>query len=322
MNQQNSDNEIDLSVIQKKIDTFFDNSKSAFYSIIIFLIKNSLWIILLFIAGIAVGFIVDRGPKVYDTQIIVSPNFGSVDYMYNKVNLLQAKLQENDTVFLANHGIKNPSRILDIKVEPVVDIYYFINRSTPNFEMIKLLAEDSDMKKIIEDPVTSKNYQFQLITITTRHRTNNTFTVDPILAYLNSSPYFLKMQKENRYNMARRIQTNQQTIEQIDGILNSLGKEGTQNAAGQVYINQNTQLNDVIRTKNELIQEQGNLRLALVQNQRIIKESAVMLNIINSKGLAGKMKLILPFLFVLIFLLIKLLSRFYKTQSKKQTAQL
>jgi hypothetical protein len=42
-----------------------------------------------------------------------------------------------------------------------------------------------------------------------------------------------------------------------------------------VYYNENTQLNDVIQTKDKLIKEQGNLRLELVNADKIVKRTAV-----------------------------------------------
>ena len=42
-----------------------------------------------------------------------------------------------------------------------------------------------------------------------------------------------------------------------------------------VYFNENTQLNDVIQTKESLIREQANLRISLVNLDKIIKSFVV-----------------------------------------------
>ncbi|NMH28394.1 hypothetical protein [Flavobacterium silvaticum] len=321
-NRQNIDNtEIDLSIIRDKVNSLFDGVKSAIFRFVQYLFKNIVWIGVLFLAGIALGWFMDRGPKIYESQVIVAPHFGSADYMYSKLELLQSKIRENDTVFLAGLGIKNPTKLAEVKAEPIIDIYNFINRSNSNFDMIKLMAEDADMKKIIEDPVTSKNYDFQLITITTANKTNQDLSIQPILNFLNSSAYFAKIQKEYIKNLELKIKTNEQTIGQINGILDNLGSKNGQNLSSQVNISQNNQLNDVLQTKYKLIEDIGNLQVALVQNQRIIKESAITLNIKKAKGILGQMKFMLPFVFVLLFFLIKGFIGFYTTQSKKHQLQ-
>jgi hypothetical protein len=43
--------------------------------------------------------ILDKSRTAYDHEIIVMPNFGSTDYLYGKVALLNAKIKENDSLF-------------------------------------------------------------------------------------------------------------------------------------------------------------------------------------------------------------------------------
>jgi len=77
-------------------------------------------------------------------------------------------------------------------------------------------------------------------------------------------------------------------------------------------------LNDVIKTKEELINEQGAKRLELVTSDRIIKESSFTLNVENDKMVNGKKKLILPFLFIGLFVMFGLFKGFYRRQIAKR----
>lgn len=307
--------EIDLSKVREKIGASFDSVNMLLFNMFHFLVRNALVIGILFVIGAGIGLFLDKTQKTYDNQLIVSPNFGSVEYMYDKINLLEAKIKERDVDFLKSAGIKNPENLLEIEVEPVVDIYALVNRSESNFEMIKLMAEDTDMKQIVEDPVTSRNYAFHLITFTTDDITNRADLVDPLLTYLNDSEYFKKVQAEYLNNYKAKMAANEQTIEQINAILSELASSGK--PSNQVYINQNTQLNDVIKTKDELVREQGSLRLDLVNNDKIVKDSSALINIKNTKSVNGKLKFVLPILFVGLFLAIKLFLAFYKKQKMK-----
>jgi hypothetical protein len=53
----------------------------------------------------------------------------------------------------------------------------------------------------------------------------------------------------------------------------------------------------------------------------IIKQTALIINNIDQKGINGKMKLILPFLLVSVFFMVNIFKVFYQTQKKKITNQ-
>lgn len=327
-NQNQENQEIDLSLLTKKISGFFDSVLMSVFKSIQFLKKNIIIIGVLFVLGATLGYFLDESTAVYDQEIIVSPNFGSVDYLYSKIDLLNSKFKNNDTIFLKSIGIKNPKKILSLSVEPVVDIYTFVNnntaiatnaQNTQNFELVKLLSEDGDIKKVIKDKLTSKNYAHHTILIKTDGYTIANESIDPILKYLNQNEYFQNYQKVYNNNTIVKIQQNNIIIAQIDGLLNefSTTTAGNQKSDKLVYYNENTQLNDIIQTKNTLISENGYQKLQLVNLDKIIKEICKTVNIKNTKGTNNKMKLILPILFLFLFVCYRLFKSFYHNQETK-----
>lgn len=318
---QNTDNqEIDLSQISKRIGNFFENIATRIFKGILFVRRNIIWIGILFVIGAGLGYYLDKSTNIYDNQIIVTPNFGSSDYLYGKVELINSKIEDGDTIFLKEVvGIENPKRLKLINIAPISDVYKFIENKAQNFEMIKLLAEDGDVKKILNEPLTSKNYPYHLITFTTSDVTSDEKTVKPILNYLNNSDFYKKIQKEYQNNVRIKIVENDSIISQINGFLNAFNNtvNGNQKSDKLVYYNENSQLNEVIKTKDALISEQGSLRIAMVSLDKIVKENAVTLNIKNNKALNEKMKFVLPFLFILIFVVIGFFRSFYKSQVSK-----
>jgi uncharacterized membrane protein len=318
---QNNDNqEIDLSQISKKIGVFFENISTAIFRGILFFKRNIIWIGILFILGVGLGLYLDKRTKVYDNEIIVSPNFGSVDYLYAKVELISSKISDNDTVFLKEVvGIKEPKKLKKIVVMPITDVYKFINNSDKNFEFVKLLAEDGDIKKIVNENLTSKNYPYHLISFTTDKQTSNEKTVEPLLNFLNNSDYFKLIQKEYLNNVRVKMVENDSIISQINGLLNAFSTtaNGTQKSDKLVYYNENSQLDEVIKTKDAILTEQGIHRIELVNFDRIVKDNSVTLNIKNTKAVNGKMKLVLPFLFIAIFILVGYFKSYYKHQMAK-----
>jgi uncharacterized protein YfkK (UPF0435 family) len=321
--QRNDDNqEIDLSQISKQIGSFLENIITTIFKGILFLKRNIIIIGVLFVIGAVLGLYMDKNTKAYDNQIIVSPNFGATDYLYAKVDLISSKINENDTVFLKEVvGIKEPNKLKNVTIEPITDVYKFISNNTSNFELIKLLAEDGDINKILKDNMTSKNYPYHIISFTTDKMTSEANTVQPLLNYLNQSDYYSTVQKEYVSNIKLKMVQNDTIINQIDGFLKGFSNtvNGSQKSDKLVYYNENSQLNDVIKTKDLLISEQGVHRLELLNLDKIIKDNSATINIKNTKGTTGKMKLIVPFIFIAFFIFGALLRSFYKNQMSKMT---
>ena len=310
------DYEIDLSQISKKIGSFFEWISATIFSGLMFFVKNKIILSILFVAGFGLGFYLDETQKKYEHQIIVTPNFGSNDYLYSKINLLNSKINEEDSVFLKENGFVNIKTVKNIEVKPIIDVYQFTAGNPQNFELLKLMGEDGDLNKIMEDEITSKNYPFHQLLIYSSKKVTSDELIKPLLNYLNISDYFLKVQKE-RINITNvKMSENDSIIKQIDNVLNGFKKNLIENerSPNLVYFNENTQLNDIIKTKNLLIAEQGSLRLDLINYEKIIKDISIVTNIQNTKSINGKMKLVMPFVFLLVFILVRFFIGFFRRQ--------
>lgn len=311
--------EIDFTQISTKISSLFGVINNAIFRTIQFVIKNAIVLVALVLFGFGIGLYLDKTTKSYNSEIIVAPNFGSTDYLYSKVDLLSAKIKEGDTLFFKSIGIEDADNIKKITIEPIVDVFSFINSNQQNFDLLKLMTEDADFQTIVKENMISKNYSFHTITILTKDKMEKETRILPLLNYLNSSDYFTKIQKISLANIQQKISTSEETVLQIDGFLN----EFSNNASGKnqksdklVYYNENTQLNDVIKTKEELIKQIGNLKLALTNSDKIIKDIVVTSNIKNTKNLNGKRKMVIPFLFVFGFIFLMMFKNFYISQKR------
>ncbi|MBN8567981.1 MAG: hypothetical protein J0M25_14765 [Flavobacteriales bacterium] len=317
----NSENqEIDLTQIAQKVNGLYEGFLTRIFKFLLFLKRNSLILLAIFIIGAGIGFYLDKKVKTYNHQMIIMPNFGSTDYVYAQIDLLQSKINENDTLFLKEIGIKEPKKLGKIKIEPIIDVYKFVDNKTENFDLLKLMAEDGNIDKIIEEKTTSKNYPFHTLSYSTSKLSSNENTVEPILNFLNSSVYFKEIQKEYVQNIQVKMKENDSIITQINGVLNQFKNKMNNNQGDKlVYFNENTQLNEIIKTKDLLIREQGSLRLDLVNLNKVVRDISVIINQKETKGTSGKMKFVLPLFFFFMFLIGNGLIRFYKTQSLKNS---
>ncbi len=314
-----NDQEIDLSQISKKIGSLFQDFNAFIFNCIQFFVRNGIVIIILLIVGFGLGFYLDISKKTYNHQIIVAPNFKSTDYLYGKIDLIQSKIAENDTVFLKDVvGIAKPKEVLKIEIKPINDVYDFIENKPSNFELIKLITEDSDIKNALEDNMTSKNYKNHKIVINTNELISEESTIQPIINFLNESDYFKKVQKVEVNNAEKKLRQNDTIISQIDAVLNGVSNSVNSNRQSDklVYYNENTQLNDIIKTKEALILQQGILRVDMIGMDKIIKQKSASINIKKKSLLVGKIKLILPFVLIIGFVFLVLFNRFYKNQKE------
>jgi hypothetical protein len=157
---------------------------------------------------------------------------------------------------------------------------------------------------------------YHIISYTTNKATSNEKSVQPILNYLNDSDFYTKIQKSVVYNVKTKMIQNDTIISQINAVLGGFSNSVTRSQKSQnlVYYNENTQLNDVIKTKDLLVREQGNHRIELVGLDKIVKDISIILNIKNTKSINGKLKFILPFFFIFGFICIRFFVSFYKKQ--------
>jgi ribosomal protein S17E len=315
MSTTSQEQEIDLSQIGKSISKVFQNVVNTCFDLLFFIQKKIIIIAVLFILGVVLGFLSDKKPH-YNHKIVVIPNFGSNDYLYEKVDLISSKLKERDAAFFKTIGISDIQNFSSIEVKPISGIYNFINSESQksNFEFIKLMAEDGELDKIIKDDLTSRNYYLHAINISSSTAFDRKDLVEPLLKYLQQTEYFTKLQKVYQSNLFEKIEANKLLITQIDQIIFNL----TQNKiSGGVTISENSGLSELIQKKDALIHENQQLSIHKLEYDKVIKDQNISLNQINTKGTNNKMKIILPFLFVSLFLLGYWFSQLYKQQKKR-----
>lgn len=315
MSTNSQEQEIDLSQIGKSISKVFQKAVNRCFDLLFFIQKKLIIVFILLVIGGGLGFYLDKEPN-YTSDVVVIPNFGSNEYLYDKINLMSLKLKEKDKAFFTKIGIKNIKDFISIEIEPINGIYDFINKQEHknNFDFIKLMAEDGDIEKVLQDKTTSKNYYLHGINIKTAIVYNQKDLIDPILNFLQQSEYFLKLQKIQQFNLEEKLAANKSIIAQIDEIVLSLNQNKT---GSSVSISENTGLSDLIEKKDYLILENQKLSTNRLEFEKIIKDQDIVLNQMNTSGANNKMKFILPLLFVLFYLLGYWFSIVFKQQKQR-----
>lgn len=320
----NTSEDLDLALVSGKIKKYIGRVNNWFFDWILFLKRNIILVAIVIIAGIALGYYMDSDEKIYEQRIVVMPNFGSIDYLYDNIDLINEKIKESDGEFLSSIGFNGGAAIGGITVKPVIEIYDYIDdyedEQQRKFQVFRLLAESDNIEDVMEDKPTARNYRKHLITIYTAGNASREATVEPLMKFLNSDKYFLKIKDEYVKSLEQEIVANDSTIANIDNLLRGYSVNGRKTPSGnQMYHSDNTQLDEVIILKNRLIKKQNENKVNRINYTKIIKENSVVLNVKRDTILTGRMKFVVPFvLFVFIFMPIVMFISYYRRQINKR----
>lgn len=325
---ETTNHEIDIDAVSKKVKGFISGINDSFFDGILFIKRYFIVVIALILVGGGYGFYTDKNSNLYQHSIIVTPNFGSVDYLYEQVKGLNGKVIQGDKKFLNEIGISEGQYVAKIEVEPIVDIYNFINEenglniiSTENVKYFtfRQISDKRDMTEVLEEQATAKNYKNHVITITTSQQADKKTFVQPILDYLNSSSYFKEVQTEAVKNLDIKIAENDSMVKQSNEILSHMSQNNG-HGSNTVLLNEKTGLNDILVIKDQLIRQQAANKVKRIDYSSIIKESASMLNVKKISILSGKMKFIYPLVLLGLFFAIMSFRKYYTKQMNKRNA--
>ncbi|MFY8069263.1 MAG: hypothetical protein ACOVMG_04125 [Flavobacterium sp.] len=312
MSTNSQDQEIDLGLVAKGIKNFFQGIINSIFDFIFFLKKKILLVISLFVIGLVLGYFLDKSSS-YTQDILVIPNFGSNEYLYKKIDFLNSRIIENDTAFFNSIGVSNAEIIGKIEIKAVNGVFQFVNQggeTKQNFELIKLMAEEGNIQEIVKSDLASKNYYLHNITFKTSEKINQKDVIKPILDYLQDNDFYKIQQKIYQKNIDNKILFNDSLTIQIDNLLLNLSN----NKGGNVSFSEEKGISELINKKDQLITETQALNIQKHQFEEIIKVQNISINNINSKGLNNKMKVFLPFLFIIVYLIFHNFMLLYRKQ--------
>ena len=315
MSINSQDQEIDLGQIGKGIKNFFSGVVNSFFDVLLFIKNKIIIIVVLFVIGIVLAFTLDT--KVYNHEVAVIPNFGSNEYLYKKIEQVDTKLREDDAEFFKALGITSFEDVVSVEIEAYPGIYSFVNNKDQenNFELIKLMAEDGNLEKIIKEEVTSKNYYNHKISIQTKRMFKKEEFITPLLKYLNLNAFYEKQQKIRQKNLTEKIALNDSLINQIDKIIFLLSANSS---SGTISISEKNSIPELIEKKDKLINENQQLYISEVIFDEIIKEESSVINIRDYKPLLFNNKILFPIILIALYLIFYSFSIFYKKQLAKR----
>jgi len=274
------------------------------------------------LAGVLLGyFLTDNDkPSSKEATVLVKINFDAGNYVYDTVDLINLKISSEDTDFFTQEIKLNEDETIDeVSISPVIDIKDIMAKDIQANEIRALFEnlEYEDGFSVTEGFKSDYDYHFIKVNVSNN---SSIETINKVIDYFNNNPLFAELKERNLQRISSIISDNEQTIKQIDKLLEYYTSETSANNS-QLYIdNKNLRPNELIKTKITLQSENQELkRESLTSKETVItiNESNVL---IENNSLASNKMVYYPFLFLLIYLIVSVLIGLYSYLDKLDRA--
>ena len=274
------------------------------------------------LAGVLLGyFLTDNDkPSSKEATVLVKINFDAGNYVYDTVDLINLKISSEDTDFFTQEIKLNEDETIDeVSISPVIDIKDIMAKDIQANEIRALFEnlEYEDGFSVTEGFKSDYDYHFIKVNVSNN---SSIETINKVIDYFNNNPLFAELKERNLQRISSIISDNEQTIKQIDKLLEYYTTETSANNS-QLYIdNKNLRPNELIKTKITLQSENQELkRESLTSKETVItiNESNVL---VENNSLASNKMVYYPFLFLLIYLIVSVLIGLYSYLDKLDRA--
>ena len=274
------------------------------------------------LVGVLLGyFLTDNDkPLSKEATVLVKINFDAGNYVYDTVDLINLKISSEDTDFFTQEIKLNEYETIDeVSISPVIDIKDIMAKDIQANEIRALFEnlEYEDGFSVTEGFKSDYDYHFIKVNVSNN---SSIETINKVIDYFNNNPLFAELKERNLQRISSIISDNEQTIKQIDRLLDYYTTETSANNS-QLYIdNKNLRPNELIKTKITLQGENQELkRESLTSKETVItiNESNVL---IENNSLASNKMVYYPFLFLLIYFIVSVLIGLYSYLDKLDRA--
>ena len=272
--------------------------------------------------GILAGYFTtdDNQPNSKEANVLVKINFDAGNYVYDAVDLINLKISSDDADFFLQEIKLNIDESIDeISISPVIDIKDIMAKDIQANE-IRVLFENLEYEdgfSISEGFKSDYDYHFIKVNVSN----NSTIeTVNKIIDYFNNNPLFAELKERNIQRISSIIFDNEQTIKQIDKLLDFYSSDNKINSS-QLYIdNKDLRPNELIKTKIDLQNENQDLKRESLTS----KETVITINetnvLIENNSLTSNKMVYYPLLFVFIYFVCSILFGLYSYLDKLDRA--
>ena len=272
--------------------------------------------------GILSGYFLTDGdqPNSKEATVLVKINFDAGNYIYDAVDLINLKISSDDVEFFAQEIKLNADEIIDeVSISPIIDIKDIMAKDIEANEIRALFEnlEYDDGFSVTEGFKSDYDYHFIKVNVS---KNSSIETVNKIIEYFNNNPLFAELKDRNLQRISSIILDNEQTINQIDKLLDYYTSENNSNNS-QLYIdNKNLRPNELIKTKITLQNENQDLK----RENLTSKETVIVINetnvLIENNSVTSNKMIYYPLLLLFVYLVVSILRGLYSYLDKLDRA--
>ena len=189
-------------------------------AILIFFVTNSLKLAIAIVVGAIVGFAIDstREP-VYEGSMVVKPNFGSGQQLYENVAYYNSLMEQSDTIKLAEvFGISTEMAkdLTGFEIQPIVNENHILSTFDDYLRQLDSVTAESFQFETYRENFFPYNYSRHTLTITSKHREVFGLLGDSIIGGVVNNPYYKKQQDAEFAIIAHTNEFYTRTLNEID----------------------------------------------------------------------------------------------------------
>ena len=280
-------------------------------------------LLVVIIAGILFGYFQtdSKLPNAKEATLLVKINFDAGNYVYDAIDLINLKIKSEENDFFVEDMKLNADEVIDeVSISPVIDIKDIMNKNIEANEIRALFEnlEYEDGFSVTEGFKSDYDYHFIKVSVS---KNSSIKTINKMVQYFNNNPLFLELKERNFQRISSIIYDNEQTINQIDKLIEHYTSDNKVNNS-QTYIdNKDINPNEIIKSKISLQNRNEQLK-----DQNITNKETVMLineaNVLIEEGsiISNKM-LYYPLLFVIVYLVVYIAYGLYSYLEKLDRAR-
>jgi uncharacterized membrane protein len=294
--------EIDLGYFFRGISNFFRGIARLIFMMINFFKRKIIWIVLLIITGVVLGYFKDNmSSPMYQNRLIVVPNFESVDYLYEKIEEINLKRKNGDSLFIQQFTGGNWKRFAKIEIEALPDIYNFVTKNREQLDAFRILFENQELSDFLEDDMTSHSFKYHKLNFFVGG-SGAQDVVEKMMAFINDNDFYKGYQEVYQKNTRKSIEEAGDMVEQIGAVMDAFSYVPQGPDANQaVMVNSNSDMMDVAEYQQLLLKDKLALEKQLLDQTQIIRVASAHYNIIKKGIFSFSRKIQYPILLVLLF---------------------
>ena len=223
-NNLKENKELDIVVLLEKIKLLFLGILLQFFRKSKLFLSAWKQLLVIIIFGVVAGYFLNdkENDSTKEASALIKINFDAGNYVYNTIDLINQKINSEDTDFFSNDlKLNSDENINEVSITPVIDIKDIMVNDI-NANEIRALFENLEYEDGFSVSEGFKpDYDYHNLKISVSGN-SSIETINKIIEFINNNPMFIELRERNFQRITTILYDNEETIKQIDKLLENI----------------------------------------------------------------------------------------------------